>query len=277
MQNVLIGTSGYDYPEWKGVFYPQNLPRKDFLSYYSTVFNALELNYCFYSMPKKEQMSEFLLRSEEKIQFSLKANRLLTHEINSNWKIVAKDFMQSAEVLRQKEKLCAVLFQFPQSFHYTPENRIYLADLISEFNGFPVVVEFRHKEWIRQSVFEGLEERKASVAFCDMPQLKALPAMNGNIELYSQFIGPTAYIRMHGRNATAWYCNDAASSSNASSSDRNARYDYDYSDEELEKFSVVIEKTRIENKKPVIFFNNHPKGKGAKNAATLKQIISSLN
>ena len=242
MNEVLIGTSGYDYPEWKGVFYPENLPRKDFLSYYSTKFNALELNYSFYSMPKKEQMNEFLLRSEEKIQFSVKANRLLTHEINSNWKTVAKDFMQTADVLRQKEKLCAVLFQFPQSFHYTPQNRFYLADLITEFNGFPAVIEFRHKEWIRQSVFEGLEQRNASVAFCDMPALKALPAMNGDEKIYSQFIGPVAYIRMHGRNADAWYCNDAFSL-NKNSAQKNvpdrtngsARYDYDYSDEELTK------------------------------------------
>ena len=62
--------------------------------------------------------------------------------------------------------------------------------MIAAFEGFPVVIEFRHKEWIRESVFEGLVQRKASVAFCDMPQLKALPNAYLQNSFYSQFIGP---------------------------------------------------------------------------------------
>lgn len=54
MSDLLIGTSGYDYPEWKGVFYPEDLKRKDFLSFYATQFNALELNNTFYNMPTAE-------------------------------------------------------------------------------------------------------------------------------------------------------------------------------------------------------------------------------
>ena len=56
MSDLLIGTSGYDYPEWKGVFYPEDLKRKDFLSYYATQFNALELNNTFYNMPTAERL-----------------------------------------------------------------------------------------------------------------------------------------------------------------------------------------------------------------------------
>ena len=64
MSDLLIGTSGYDYPEWKGVFYPQDLKRKDFLSYYATQFNALELNNTFYNMPTPERLYSFFERSE---------------------------------------------------------------------------------------------------------------------------------------------------------------------------------------------------------------------
>ena len=56
---VYIGTSGFDYPEWKGVFYPTDLKRKDYLNYYSTVFNALEINSTFYNMPSVQQMLSF--------------------------------------------------------------------------------------------------------------------------------------------------------------------------------------------------------------------------
>ena len=77
MSDLLIGTSGYDYPEWKGVFYPEDLKRKDFLIFYATQFNALELNNTFYNMPTAERMLSFYERSEGKLSFSVKANRLL--------------------------------------------------------------------------------------------------------------------------------------------------------------------------------------------------------
>ena len=80
MEEILIGTSGYDYPEWKGVFYPQELKRADFLSYYATQFNALELNSTFYSMPTADRLYSFYQRSQGKVSFSIKANRMLTHD-----------------------------------------------------------------------------------------------------------------------------------------------------------------------------------------------------
>ena len=115
MDNVLIGTSGYDYPEWKGVFYPQDLNRKDFLSYYSTQFKALELNNTFYNMPTSERMLSFYERSEGRLSFSVKANRLLTHEVGADWKLQAKLFCDAVGPLLEKSSLCTVLFQFPQS------------------------------------------------------------------------------------------------------------------------------------------------------------------
>lgn len=269
MSNILIGTSGYDYPEWKGVFYPPEIKRADFLSYYATQFNAVELNNTFYNMPTAERIYSFYERSDGKLEFSIKANRLLTHEISPLWKNAAADFKQALNPLLEKDKLCAVLFQFPQSFHYTNDNRIYLAKMIEHFEGFPVVIEFRHREWIRESVFEGLIQRKASVAFCDMPQLKYLPQSVvefAETNTGTQFIGPNAYIRLHGRNANAWY--SAAPEANGS-----ARYDYKYSTEELEKFVPVIKAAIAEGRKAQVFFNNHPKGNGAENACEIKGMM----
>lgn len=271
MSTILIGTSGYDYPEWKGVFYPPEVKRADFLSYYATQFNALELNNSFYNMPTADRLNSFFERSEGRLEFSIKANRLLTHEITSLWINTAEDFKQALTPLLEKDKLCAVLFQFPQSFHYTNDNRIYLAKMIAAFEGFPVVIEFRHKEWIRESVFEGLLERNVSLAFCDMPELKYLPAVVSiqSLRDYSTtcFIGPNAYIRLHGRNADAWYSTD-------SQGNGSARYDYNYSDKELEKFVPVIKAAVKEGRKAQVFFNNHPQGNGAKNAKTLKSLLN---
>ncbi len=268
---ILIGTSAYDYPEWKGAFYPQDLKRKDFLQFYATQFNALELNNTFYNMPTVERLLSFYDRSSGLLQFSIKANRLLTHEIDRNWQAAATDFISAIAPLAEKGSLCALLFPFPQSFHYTDENRIYLAKLIKEFNGFPLVIEFRHVEWIRESVLSGLEQRSASLCFCDMPQLKALPNMvvePAETTVRTPFIGPIAYIRLHGRNADAWYSAATDNSPNGSS-----RYTYNYSDEELSDFVPIIKAAVLSGKKPVVFFNNHPNGSGANNAKKLKELI----
>ena len=267
LSSLLIGTSGYDYPEWKGVFYPQDLKRKDFLSYYSTRFNALEVNNTFYNMPTASRLQSFHTRCGGTLQFSIKANRLLTHEITSQWQSAAAEFISAIAPLAEQSSLCAVLFQFPQSFHYTDENRVYLAKLINEFSGFPVVIEFRHIEWIKESVFEGLEKRNASLCFCDMPQLKALP--DGK-SVKAPFIGPLAYIRLHGRNSEAWYAKTDAPNG-------SSRYTYDYSDEELSEFVPVIQNAVITGKKPVVFFNNHPNGSGARNAGKLRDMVISEN
>lgn len=261
MPEILIGTSGYDYPEWKGVFYPENLKRADFLGWYATQFNALELNNTFYTMPSKERLLSFYERSEGKLSFSIKANRLLTHETGPAWQTVASDFRSATEPLLEKNCLSAILFQFPESFHYTNDNRIYLSDLLKTFDGFPSFIEFRHKEWIRESVFEGLLQRNTGIVFCDMPQLKNLP--DGSAAK-TPFIGSSAYIRMHGRNADAWYVHDA-------SGNGSARYDYEYSADELDEIISVIRTAEEEGKKVQVYFNNHPKGSGARNARYVQE------
>lgn len=272
MNNFLIGTSGYDYPEWKGVFYPADLKRADFLSYYATVFNALELNNTFYNMPTAERILSFYERAEGRLQFSIKANRLLTHEVDQNWQNSAQDFKDALKPILEKDSLCSVLFQFPQSFHYTPENRIYLSKLIKGFYGFPIVIEFRHRDWIRNSVFEGLEKMNASFAFCDMPELKYLPS--GLLKepepqhISSQFF----YVRLHGRNDNAWYSN-SSNNHETKTNNGSARYDYNYTDEELSKFIPIFEPIIQKDKKVLVFFNNHPNGSGALNAVSLKRMI----
>ena len=266
-QKLLIGTSGYDYPEWKGVFYPQDLKRADFLSYYATQFNAVELNNTFYNMPTAQRLFSFYERSQGKLLFSVKANRLLTHQVGRDWQTATGDFRAAITPLAQKGALSAALFQFPQSFRYTDDNRIYLARLVAAFEGFPVAIEFRHAEWIRPSVFSGLEERGASLVFCDMPQLRNLP--DGKT-LQTPFVGTSAYIRMHGRNQNAWYANGTQEPSPDNGA---ARYNYDYSDAELESFVPIVQAALREGKPTQIYFNNHPNGHGARNAKKLRELV----
>lgn len=264
MTEILIGTSGYDHPELKGSFYPQDLPRKDFLSYYSTRFNALELNSTFYGMPTSKRIRSFYERTEGRIKFTVKLTRVLTHEIDSLWKRHAEEFKAAMVPLIDKNALATILIQFPESFSYSEKNRFYLSDLLGKLSPLPCVVEFRHRDWIKDSVFAGLEKRGTGIVFCDMPRLTNLP---DGFTLKTPFIGNNAYIRLHGRNADGWYAHTAAG-------EETHRYDYEYSIEELRSFVPVIESAQKEGRTVQLYFNNHPKGTGFKNALQMKEILN---
>lgn len=260
---ILIGTSGYDHPELKGSFYPPKLARKDFLEYYSTKFNALEINSTFYGIPTAERLYNFYERSQGRVKFSIKMNRLLTHEIDRQWQNHAENFKTALLSLQEKDVLSSVLIQFPESFGYSIENRRYLSNLLHNMEPFSCVVEFRNKSWIRDSVFEGLDSRKTGIVFCDMPPC-ASPFKNLNLQL--PFIGNNAYVRMHGRNENGWYANN-------NPNQETQRYDYEYSLEELISFVPIIRAVQKGGSQVQIYFNNHPKGVGFQNALQLMELL----
>lgn len=226
-EQLLIGTSGYDYPEWKGVFYPKELKRSSFLDFYAHSFSAVEINYTYYKMPGEKSMRDLLGRTGLPLSFSIKAHKSITHEITARWKEDAQQLRTSLLPLAESQRLCSVLCQFPQSFHYTEDNRRYLNGLITQLSPLPIVVEFRHKDWMRERVYEGLDKRKIGICIVDMPELYHLPGFHPVVT------GNTAYMRFHGRNAQSWY---SSSGQNGSS-----RYNYLYSVQELENTVPVIQ------------------------------------
>lgn len=252
-REIFTGTSGYDYPEWKGLFYPEALPRKDYLAYYATQFNGLELNNTFYSMPDTKRINSFVERTEEKVAFCIKACRCFTHERSSLWMQQAYNFKKALEPMTQKALVLSVLFQLPHNFLYTAENRKYLTQLLEEFKDLPCTVEFRNAAWIKPSVFEGLAQRKASLAFCDMPA-----PVNADGNVTTNFTGPVAYCRLHARNKNAWYATD--------STER-----FYYSKEELKKFVSVVKLASEEGRNPAVFFNRS--ADGVRNAMEFREMI----
>jgi uncharacterized protein YecE (DUF72 family) len=258
-QHILVGTSGYDYPEWKGVFYPKELKRTMFLDFYAQNFSAVELNYTYYKMPGEKSIRDLAAKTQSPILFSIKAHKSLTHEITARWKDDAVCFKNALRPLLEKDCLTSVLFQFPQSFHYTEENRVYLDMLIKELAPLPVIVEFRHKDWMIDRVYEGLDKRHIGICIVDMPELYHLPGFHPVVT------GNTAYLRFHGRNAQSWY---SASGQNGSS-----RYCYLYSAKELESTVPVVKYLKTKARLVQIFFNNHPGGAAAVNAKKLKELL----
>lgn len=174
--DLRIGTSGFDYPEWRGVLYPENLPREEFLPTYAANFSTVELNFAYYRIPREEQLEGMLERGGPGLDFSIKAHESLTHNVDpASWKDAVAEYRKSIRPLLRSGRLVAVLLQFPYSFHYDADRRKYLDSLIRELDGVPLVVEFRNGAWHTPRVLEALQKRNVGFCATDMPDLKGLP------------------------------------------------------------------------------------------------------
>jgi len=252
---IYIGTSGYSYKDWTGILYPEVLPQSEYLKYYALQFPFVELNFSYYTMPSRNALQRLLQKTPKSFLFSIKAYKGLTHERSSDWKNHAELFLQNIAPLAENNQLAGILIQLPYSFHYTEENRQYLASLLQMLASVPCFVEFRNSEWFTDRVYEALDKRNAGLVMVDAPELRGLPTPQNLVT------GNKAYIRMHGRNAQNWWEGDATN-----------RYDYDYTDSELISW---IPKIFSMAQKAVLFiaFNNHALGSAVKNAKQLTALI----
>jgi uncharacterized protein YecE (DUF72 family) len=260
MGDLLIGTSGYDYPDWKGGFYPEKLARTRFLEYYSEHFNSLELNGTYYRMPTAEQMQKMIEKSGGRVKFTVKAFQDLTHALdNSRYQTLLTEFKKALEPLLNKNLLLCALFQFPESYHYEKQERLYLDALLKEIYDIPVVIEMRNADWQNEQVYNALRQRNVGWCITDNPNLKKLPKM--------EFITTSdiAYMRFHGRNSQMWYKGDNVS-----------RYDYLYSDEELQSFIEPILELLKHTEIVQLFFNNHAKNQAVVNAKKIEMMSKQL-
>jgi uncharacterized protein YecE (DUF72 family) len=255
MAEVLIGTSGYSYHEWVGPVYPRGTRAAEYLGIYAGMFPTVELNFSYYKMPSANQLRG-MAEAGPGLRFAIKAHQSLTHRVSGQWQEDALAFRKALEPLEEAGQLEAVLFQFPFSFHYTPENRVYLDKVLAFFKGLPLAAEFRGEDWYTSRVLEGFKKRAVAFAALDLPDLK------GNPPVMETVTAPLAYIRMHGRNRETWRGSDAA-----------AKFDYLYSDMELKAWAARIKRIVQQAARCVVYFNNHARGQAAQNAASLMKII----
>jgi len=257
---ILIGTSGYSYHEWVGLVYLAGTKQKDYLSTYAGMFPTVELNFSYYQMPKAQNLEKMLEDGGDKLSFAIKAHRSLTHEVEPGWwEGEAETYLAAIEPMLKAGRLEAVLFQFPYSFQYNPENRRYLDGLLRYFKDVPKAVEFRKTDWYGGKVIEGMKSRGVPLVSLDMPDLPKLPPQSDVVT------APVAYIRLHGRNDKAWW-----------GSDDHARYDYEYTDGELEAIAARIERIAEIAQRVLVYLNNHPMGKAVRNARTLEKMLKKI-
>lgn len=191
MTDWFIGCSGFHYKDWKGPFYPTNLPQRKWFDFYCEHFKTIELNVTFYRFPQLSFLQNWYAKSPADFRFAVKAPRAITHykKFNDTTDLVASFYATINNGLQ--EKLGPVLFQLPPSFSYDDEK---LDRIISSLDkSFKNVVEFRHQSWWRQDVYNKLAAHK--IAFCGMSH-PLLPddVITNTDEVYYRFHGvPNLY------------------------------------------------------------------------------------
>lgn len=254
-----IGTCGFSYPEWvEAGIYPAGTRPAAMLALYSRLFPVVELNYTWYQMIRAETVERMLTTSGSDLLFCAKLTRTMTHEITASWREQARQYLQGIQPLAANGRLLAVLVQLPPSFRRTPEHRAYLAQLFDALQPLPLAVEFRHRSWCQDSVFQGLEQRGITLVSVDAP---ALPDLFPPLDIVTN---PSLfYLRLHGRNRAGWR-----------SGSKQQQFDYEYATAELEQWSRErIPSMRALCGQGVILFNNHVAGQAVRNARTMIDLL----
>lgn len=236
---IYIGCSGFSNRDWKGFFFPEELPPKEQLNFYSTQFNTVEINSTFYRRPRPQTLANWYERTGEDFKFFIKIPKTITHI--KRLKEAAEETADFCNHLHQgiQEKLAGFLFQMPPSFHYREEH---LEQLIATVDSrFLNIVEFRHESWWNDEIFETLKKR--NIVFSGVSFPKNIP---------DDFIinnSKSVYYRLHGVPVL---------------------FKSEYSEEELKKLAKEIKKAKQD---VFIFFNNTWGTAALKNALYLKKIL----
>jgi uncharacterized protein YecE (DUF72 family) len=240
--SCLIGTSGWHYEHWKGPFYPEDMPEKGFLSFYSERFDVAEINNSFYQLPDKGTFQQWRQTVGKGFVFAVKASRYITHmkKLKDLEKSLS-NFMDSVDSL--DGRLGPILFQLPPRWHMNPERLESFLDKLPDRRRY--TFEFRDKSWFDERVYDLLSAHNAAFCIYDLEG-----QMSPEI-VTADFI----YIRLHGP-------------------DKNA-YEGSYSKRKLNSFAKKFNKWTREGKDVFCFFDNDQKGFAAENALTLQQIVNS--
>jgi uncharacterized protein YecE (DUF72 family) len=235
---VRIGTSGWSYPHWREIFYPQGLRRKDWFAHYSRAFDTVEINNTFYRLPSPAVFEKWRAQAPPGFVYSIKANRFLTH---------VKKLLDPEQPLQAffegvahlKETCGPILFQLPPGFAPDlPRFRFFL-DSLPE--GYAHVFEFRNARWLTDDVFALMEQRGISHCIHDRRGL--------NIPL--RITAPPVYVRLHGDDAPGG----------------------DYTDDLLETWAERIRTWAGQGLNVFLYFNNDWDGYAIKNANRLKNLL----
>lgn len=245
MAQIFIGTSGWTYQSWRGVFYSEDLPSRRFLDFYATRFPTTEVNYSFYHLPKPATYEKWATQVPEGFIFSVKASRLMTHmkrlsEIEEPW----CEFLRNAQSLGPC--LGPILFQFPASFrcdHARLSDFLKIARaVVPATEHLRLVFEFRHESWFTSEVYDLLRCHGAALCIADSSRYPRREVTT------SDFM----YFRFHGR--TQLFASN-------------------YTNAELADEAIKMRRVLKKGHDVYAYFNNDAEGYAIANARKLTEMI----
>jgi len=161
---VLVGTSGFGYVAWRGSFYPEDLPARRMLEFYSTVLGTVEINHTFRRMPTPALLTGWARQTPPDFRFALKAPQRITHVLRlRDARDVTRAFCTAATTLGPK--LGPLLFQLPPHFRFDAGR---LADFLASLPAkLEPAFEFRHASWFVDETYALLDRHRAALCIAD--------------------------------------------------------------------------------------------------------------
>ena len=239
MADLFIGTSGWSYNEWAGVFYPSSSTNK--LTFYSKLYKTVEIDSTFYAFPSKGLVLGWARYTPADFVFSAKLPQLLTHEkkldVSKGVEADLIRFLGLLKPLMATGKLGPILVQLPPSFSYQTDFDKLKAFLKRAPEDVKFAVEFRHPSWLTEDVWTFLRDNNVANVIVDEPLLPPDTVTTADF----------AFIRWHGHGSRPWY-------------------NYRYSDKELDGWVPKVKEVTARVKKTFGYFNNHFRGFAVENS-----------
>ena len=189
-----IGTSGFQYREWKGNFYPEDLPTAKMLAFYAKRFATTEINYTFHRIPAPKTIENWKAQTPEEFRFALKAPQKITHW--SKLRDCGDTLEYFLKVIRDLgARLGPVLFQLPPTFKKDAD---VLSSFLRELPEMRAAFEFRHESWFDDSIFDLLKSRNIALCIADTADLatpKKITANYGYLRLRREDYDTTDVLR----------------------------------------------------------------------------------
>jgi uncharacterized protein YecE (DUF72 family) len=168
LSRVHVGTSGYNYPEWRGTFYPEKFSTAKMLEYYAARFSTVEINYTFYRIPTEKLLAGWSAGTPDHFQFTLKAPRRITHDAKlQRCDDLVQSFCRIARTLGPK--LGTLLFQLPPTFKKDVQVLWAFVELLPE--GTRAAIEFRHPSWFDNETYDALRAKNVALCVADSEKL----------------------------------------------------------------------------------------------------------
>lgn len=257
--NVFFGIAGWSYADWDGIVYNGRVGDK--LEYVSRFVDCVEINSSFYHLPSARTAESWAARTgaNERFFFTAKLPQDITHR-----GLLASPMVEAVQEsfapLADSGKLRHLLAQFRYDFENSRPNREYVERIQSSFSHLAnVTLELRHNSWQSPQTLAWLDSLGVTVANLDYPMAR------DSFNLRECRVGKRRYLRLHGRNAAAWFDRNAG---------RDETYNYLYSREELKQIADRADSLAKDAETLTIVANNHFQGKEFANALELKSMMT---